>query len=100
MSKKYEFEYIGKVRTPYKDKAPYQPQDKAEGKFVIELDPDFEKGLQELKKFKYIYVIYHLNKIIKKTKMLVIPPWAGDKVVGVFASRSPVRPNNIGLSNI
>ena len=30
--------------------------------------------------------------------MQVNPPWAGNKVVGVFASRSPVRPNNIGLS--
>jgi tRNA-Thr(GGU) m(6)t(6)A37 methyltransferase TsaA len=30
--------------------------------------------------------------------MMVSPPWADGKKVGVFASRSPVRPNPIGLS--
>jgi len=30
--------------------------------------------------------------------MRVSPPWAGGKQVGVFASRSPVRPNPVGLS--
>jgi len=30
--------------------------------------------------------------------MLVTPPWANGKQVGVFASRSPVRPNSIGIS--
>jgi len=32
--------------------------------------------------------------------MLVPIRWAGDKTVGVFASRSPVRPNPIGLSPV
>ncbi len=30
--------------------------------------------------------------------MIVSPPWAGGVNVGVFASRSPDRPNHIGLS--
>jgi tRNA-Thr(GGU) m(6)t(6)A37 methyltransferase TsaA len=30
--------------------------------------------------------------------MTVIPPWTGDTKVGLFASRSPVRPNPIGIS--
>jgi tRNA (Thr-GGU) A37 N-methylase len=30
--------------------------------------------------------------------MMIQPPWAKGKKVGLFASRSPVRPNPIGLS--
>ena len=30
--------------------------------------------------------------------MIVSPSWAGGVKVGVFASRSPVRPNHIGIS--
>lgn len=30
--------------------------------------------------------------------MKVTPPWSGGKRVGLFASRSPLRPNSIGIS--
>ena len=43
-------------------------------------------------------MIYYADRITRKIEMLVSPPWVNEKKVGIFASRSPVRPNPIGLS--
>ena len=93
-----QFEQIGIVKTPYQDNAPYQPIDTDEGEFYIMINPQYVDGLNELKKFHYIYVIYYAHLINRKVKMMIHPPWAGGKKVGIFASRSPIRPNPIGLS--
>ena len=55
-------------------------------------------GLKELDSFTYIYVIYYIDRLTASPKMEVSPPWAAGHRVGLFASRSPVRPNPIGLS--
>ena len=93
------FQSIGVIRTPYKDTAPYQPVQTDEGGFKLELHPQYTEGLHLLDTFNYIYVIYALDKIVVKTnRMLVKPPWAPEMSIGVFASRSPDRPNPIGIS--
>ena len=93
--KNYKLEQIGIIKTPYQDKAPYQPIDNAKEEFYIIIDPQYTGGLSDLGKFNYIYLIYYADRIIRKTEMIVSPPWAEGKKVGVFASRSPVRPNPI-----
>lgn len=93
-----EFEQIGVIHTPYTDNAPFQPREKEEGDFSLVLEPQYAGGLFKLSKFRYIYVIYYIHEVKRDLSMLVSPPWAGGKKVGVFASRSPVRPNCIGLS--
>jgi len=55
-------------------------------------------GLLELEKFKYMYLVFFADRVSREPEMRVSPPWAGGKQVGVFASRSPVRPNPVGLS--
>lgn len=94
----FEFDPIGVIRTPYTDSAPYQPIADDEGDFRIALDARFAAGLSELDAFRYIYVLYVIDRVAEKPSMTVPIHWAGDKAVGVFASRSPVRPNPIGLS--
>lgn len=94
----YKLRPIGIIKTPYQDNAPYQPIDTDEKTFYILLNNQYVDGLKELQKFKYIYVIYYAHRIHRRTEMLVSPPWAEGKEVGVFSSRSPVRPNPIGLS--
>ena len=89
---------IGVIKTPYVGKAPYQPVENIEGDFKIILYPEYKDGLYKLESFKYIYVIYYLDRIVREVSMEVFPPWAGGKKVGLFASRSPVRPNPIGIS--
>lgn len=96
----FELSPIGVIRTPYTDTAPYQPVEDAEGDFRIVLDEQYAEGLRELDTFTYLYVIYFIDRIAEEPSMLVPIRWAGDKTVGVFASRSPVRPNPIGLSTV
>ena len=97
-SESFKFRQIGIIRTPYTDNAPYQPVQEDEGDFCIVVDSQYVNGLRELVKFRYIYVIYYIHRIKRELSMIVSPPWTGGVKIGVFASRSPVRPNSIGLS--
>jgi tRNA-Thr(GGU) m(6)t(6)A37 methyltransferase TsaA len=92
------FEPIGIIRTPYLDEVPRQPDETAQGEFRIILDERFREGLDQLEIFRYIYVLFHLDRLDKTVKMTVSPPTAQGRRVGLFASRSPARPNPIGLS--
>lgn len=97
------FSPIGVVRTPFPDRvsAPRQPY-AAEGvKGTIELCPghDFEHALSDLEGWDRLWVIFcfHLNAPgVWRPK--VLPPRSAGKKRGVFATRSPHRPNPIGLS--
>jgi tRNA (adenine37-N6)-methyltransferase len=66
---------------------------------VIKLNPNFnfEQAIKDLEGFDRIWVIYwfHLNK---NWKPMVTPPRHTRKKVGVFATRAPHRPNQIGMS--
>lgn len=59
---------------------------------------NYEQALQDLDGFEHIWIVYyfHRNKLWKPK---VMPP-RGDRKVGVFATRSPHRPNFIGLSRV
>jgi len=91
-------EPIGIIRTPYQDMAPFQPQEDDAQEFYLELNPSFQEALDGLDAFRYIYVLFHIDRLSRPLKMRVSPPWAKGRTVGLFASRSPVRPNPIGLS--
>lgn len=91
-------EPIGLIRTPYKDSAPHQPVERDTGDFRIVVDPRYREGLDQLESFRYLYVIFHFHRLNRQVKMMVSPPRAKGHMVGLFASRSPARPNPIGLS--
>ncbi len=86
------------IHTPYHDKAPYQPVETDEGDFRVEVFPEYQEGLQDVDTFTYIYLLYFIDRLNRKVSMKVEPIWAGEIEVGLFASRSPLRPNPIGLS--
>jgi tRNA (adenine37-N6)-methyltransferase len=90
------FKPIGWIHTPYQDAPPHQPEPDADGEFYIDLNPDLVEGLYELETFKY--VLFYLDRPDKPVSMRAKPPMAGGREVGLFASRSPRRPNAIGLS--
>jgi tRNA-Thr(GGU) m(6)t(6)A37 methyltransferase TsaA len=94
----YRVRRIGTIRTPYKEKAPRQPVEKAEGEFHLVIDPQYVSGLRGLESFRYVYVIYYMHRIQDDVSMMVKSSRAGGKEVGLFASRSPKRPSPIGLS--
>ena len=95
-----ELNPIGVIRTPYIDKAPYQPVDNDSGEFRVVLNEEYTEGLSDLDRFRYMYVIYHIHRVSHSSiSMKVKPSWTPVPVtVGLFASRSPVRPNPIGIS--
>ena len=98
MQMKIELKSIGVIRTPYIDRAPYQPVDDDEGDFRVVVDNEYAEGLSGLATFRYIYVIYYVHRLTHNPSMIVSPSWTRGTEVGLFASRSPVRPNAIGIS--
>ena len=62
-------------------------------------NPDSLRGLEE---FSHIWLIWEFSEAIRDTwSPTVRPPRLGGSTrVGVFATRSPFRPNPIGLSNV
>jgi tRNA (adenine37-N6)-methyltransferase len=92
---------IGVIHTPFKTRlaAPRQPY-AAEGvKGTIDLFPrrNFEHALSDIEQWEYIWVLFwfHLNS---GWRPKVLPPRSEKGRHGVFATRSPHRPNPIGLS--
>lgn len=65
---------------------------------------EFEKGfdhklaLSGLEQMSHVWVIYHFHEAQSQAKPLVRPPRAPDKLIGVYATRAPYRPNPIGLT--
>jgi len=92
------FEPIGLIRTPYDDSAPHQPIEDDPGDFRIIVDRRYREGLDQLATFRYLYVLFHFHRLDREISMTVSPPRAKGRRVGLFASRSPARPNRIGLS--
>ncbi|MCK4717458.1 MAG: tRNA (N6-threonylcarbamoyladenosine(37)-N6)-methyltransferase TrmO [Thermoplasmata archaeon] len=96
---------IGVIHTPYDSskKPPFQSsagEEEEEEEFRVKLYPEYAQGLMDLKSFRYIYLLYYLHKVdhSEDRSMTAHPPSLGGREVGLFASRSPRRPNPIGLS--
>ena len=98
MSVNITFKQIGVIRTPYIDNAPYQPVDEDEGDFRIVVDEKYAAGLVDLIRFRYMYVIYYIDRLTCSPSMIISPRWTSGAKVGLFASRTAVRPNPIGIS--
>jgi tRNA-Thr(GGU) m(6)t(6)A37 methyltransferase TsaA len=94
-----QFHSIGVIRTPYKDRAPRQPDPDAEGDFRIVVDDRWGEGLFRLEKYEYINVLFFLDRSSHHVPLQVMPHGSTEPV-GVFGSRSPVRPNPLGLSTV
>lgn len=58
--------------------------------------PEFEEGLRDLDGFSHIYLIYHFHRA--ESPKLIVKPFLQDIERGVFSTRTPCRPNAIGLS--
>jgi tRNA-Thr(GGU) m(6)t(6)A37 methyltransferase TsaA len=89
---------IGVVRSPYSDTAQIPKglgaQHAAEG--VLELRPELEEGLLDIEGFSHLYVIWVFDRS-EGSQLLAHPP-SDDRPHGVFATRSPQRPNPVGLT--
>ncbi|PIE57920.1 MAG: tRNA (N6-threonylcarbamoyladenosine(37)-N6)-methyltransferase TrmO [Desulfobulbus propionicus] len=89
---------IGLIHSPIDSpkNAPIQPQGAANMQGTMEVYPDYTAGLADLEGFSHLYVLYHFH-LAHRTE-LVVTPFMDTSKRGVFATRSPLRPNHIGIS--
>lgn len=91
---------IGVVRTPFTDtkQIPKGPGAKHDAEGVIELRPEFEPGLLDIEGFSHLYVLWVFDRSTDYA-LVGVPP-VDTRPHGVFATRSPRRPNPIGLTTV
>ncbi|HVO11161.1 MAG TPA: tRNA (N6-threonylcarbamoyladenosine(37)-N6)-methyltransferase TrmO [Vicinamibacteria bacterium] len=94
-----EMRPIGRVRSPFADTASIPKgrgaEHHAEG--TIELRQELEPGLTDIEGFSHLYVIWVFHQSAG-SELVGMVPLDPTRPHGVFASRSPRRPNPIGLT--
>jgi tRNA-Thr(GGU) m(6)t(6)A37 methyltransferase TsaA len=88
---------IGLIRTPFKDKkeVPIQPfKSKAIGR--IEVYKQYQQGLQDINGFSHLLLIFRFHK--SRGYKLLVKPFLDTQMHGLFSTRAPRRPNQIGIS--
>jgi tRNA-Thr(GGU) m(6)t(6)A37 methyltransferase TsaA len=98
---RYELKPIGWVESPLvdRDSAPRQGDEGAPDAWLV-FDPDLRPGIRDLRVGTEIIVLTWLDRA--RRDVLAVHP-RGDQdnpVCGVFSTRSPDRPNPIGLHNV
>ncbi len=106
MTEKFEIHVIGHIYNDFKEKFGIPRQsglaNSIISKIVFEKEfslPDYFKGLSE---FTHIWLLWQFSETLDKeiTPTVRPPKLGGNTRMGVFATRSPFRPNNIGLSSV
>jgi tRNA-Thr(GGU) m(6)t(6)A37 methyltransferase TsaA len=99
---KIEYKSIGIFHSPLSPDtgAPRQGILAPEIKGTIEIYPEYKDALKSLELFEYIIVLYHFDRMTG-WKSSAYPPGSNHNITfGLFATRSPARPNPIGISVI
>lgn len=89
---------IGRIHSPFTDPVG-MPIQSAAAQGVpgwLEIEPAFAPGLADLEGFDYVFLIYHLH--LSGPGSLAVTPFLDTQPRGIFATRSPRRPNALGLS--
>ncbi len=98
MKKEIKLKPIGIIHTPYKEPKGMPIQGKFEKGVTghVKLFPEYIKGLKDIEGFSHIILIYYFDR--SKEEKLITRPFLEDEEHGIFAIRSPHRPNHIGFS--
>ena len=94
----HEIKPIGIIHSPYSniEDMPIQPKGASGVEGYALLDEKYVDGLQDLEGFSHIYLIYSFHKTERDE--LLVTPFMDKQTRGVFSTRSPLRPNHIGIS--
>lgn len=89
---------IGFVRCPYSETSqiPKGCGAKHDTEGVLEISPEFEAGLTDIEGFSHLFVVWVFDRVAGYD--LCSSPPTDTRQHGVFATRSPKRPNPIGLT--
>ncbi len=69
----------------------------------IVLDPSCQKALNRIEEFSHLIVTYWMHKVLLGQRLITEVHPRGEKdlpLVGVFTSRSPMRPNPVGITTV
>jgi tRNA-Thr(GGU) m(6)t(6)A37 methyltransferase TsaA len=89
---------IGMVHSPYaeREQVPRGCGAKHEAEGTLEILPEFEDGLADIEGFSHLFVLWVFDRV-DGYDLVSMPP-TDSRPHGVFATRSPRRPNPIGLT--
>ena len=92
------FTSIATARTPFTEgeRIPKGLGARHDAEGVIDVDPAFEAGLQDIEGFSHLFILWWFHRVDGYD--LVAHPPSDDRPHGVFATRSPRRPSPIGLT--
>ena len=101
-----EIQPIGFFRSPFAQKFGIPRQsglvEQLEGEIVF--IPEWRKAeaLRGLEDFDYVWLVWGFSEHFEAKKSATVRPplLGGNRRMGVFATRSPFRPNNLGLSSV
>jgi tRNA-Thr(GGU) m(6)t(6)A37 methyltransferase TsaA len=93
-----EYRPIGHVHSPHQTASgtPIQPSRAKGVEGTVEIEEEYAEGLSDLDGFSHIILICHCHKA--SGYKLKVVPYLDTQLRGLFATRSPSRPNPIGLS--
>ena len=91
---------IGVIRTPFRRAVgtPVQSSVSGGAEGRVELFPGFEDGLKDIEGFERVWLLYSFDRASEP--QLVVRPYLDPVERGIFATRSPARPNRIGMSPV
>lgn len=94
------FEPIGYIRSPYRDHKGTPNNYTSAGNTigVIEIEDKYTEGMCDMHAGEKYVVVFYLNKVDGYS--LKVHKYGTGPVTGVFSTRSPFRPNPIGISEI
>ena len=89
---------IGIIHTPYKQPKhiPIQGIFESDVEGWLELEKKYQRGLKDLADFSHAILIYYFH--LSNKESLIGKPFLEDREHGIFAIRSPHRPNHLGFS--
>lgn len=102
----FHYRSIGTLRSPFREKFGIPRQslmmEEARGYVKLNADPQFAVALRHLEQFSHIWVIFdfHKNGNGPWHPLIDTPRVEAGHRMGVFATRSPHRPNAIGMSAV
>ena len=104
MSEDLTLRPIGRIRTEFPEKfgIPRQSGLVEELRAVVEFEREFRapEAFRGLEGFSHLWLLWHFTQSQGWSPTVRPPRLGGNQRVGVFATRSPFRPNPIGLSSV
>ncbi|MBN2841253.1 MAG: tRNA (N6-threonylcarbamoyladenosine(37)-N6)-methyltransferase TrmO [Coriobacteriia bacterium] len=93
-----EYKQIGTIHSPYTDLAdmPIQPAGAVGVRGTVEVLGEYAAGLSDLDGFSHIILLYEFHR--SSGHDLTVVPFLDSAPRGVFATRAPRRPNQLGMS--